>query len=631
MVAAREEATFSAATAWPLPSGATAKAKSSAAGAAKPSRPGPAVVRPAKAGRSSFQARRRPPPLLRRKATRLQIPDNTPPRIEETKSAPKVAAAGPAFTSGNHEAIIAPMKKPASGQPPLHPNLKSNRPTEPPVRPPAVLASDAASLQTAWPAAHGAERASGIDLTAQCVAFHNGEHAVRQLRRARHDPATITYCVHPKALPAFDAALTIARDGLKGDGNWLAPFVVRQRVDIPLRQLAVHKYSGAGQQQRKPDDHPVEQLGSDAVMTVLNVALFKEGPATANIQAPYKLGRNTFRLLSHTDLASHSRLFIAYFVNRDSGPAIGVGAGHLEVFNDAPGRYSVEDAALGYVFSAASINDLIKGLQQVSGCRFISALEGPEEEDTVPTAPSPPAMRAANLYVDRQETLSWTPPHSHLPFNSALEFFDRIAVDLSGHGPECHLYRSSFAIVGGSVAFVDQDGRPGALHLQPTLECGSAHACRFADRLGLRPGRRYAPEQIAQVLQHAGLVPLGNMTRVAPPSTPETVSVPTSESTPVTLSQPLARSVFWFDADRGTLDYVDPTGRSGRLLVHRLDRPRRGYRVMSTPQDAHARRFLQDTGLLAGVTYTEDALLWLLMGAGYAREPEQTSPAPSPA
>ncbi len=256
-------------------------------------------------------------------------------------------------------------------------------------------------------------------------------------------------------------------------------------------------------------------LGDCAVITPLTIALLGDHEQIRHaIPDIARLERNSFRLLGHTDLGGTTRIFLAYFVNRDGGAVPGVAAGHLEVFLDPQGQFAVEDVRTGLRLSAGSLEVLVEHLERITGCHHLPWEEAgadtssSEEADT--SAPQP----ARSLFVGREEMLSYSPPFDHLPFNDHLDFFDAITVQIDGSAQRQLLYRNSFTVIGNTVVYVDDMGRSGRLDLvleaaggtKGRLRCPTSLDVKTAAQLGFTQGGRYAMQDMKEILRAANML-----------------------------------------------------------------------------------------------------------------------------
>lgn len=643
-------------TAFLLPSAAAAKSKAGGP-AAKPGPP-PKLAKPAVAGKgntaarraSAFQGQRRGPGrALRRQSTVPGLGDNISP-MEESRSAPRVAAAGAAITSNNADPLFAPLSK--KNKPVEAPSYASERndrasalnvsatvtvlpsPTTRDEPPPPTVADPILVPTTAR-------------FVPTCMLFHDAQQAVRQIRKSRRAQPSLTFCIHPKATPLFAGALSEAIQGTNGRGDWLAPFAVQHQIAAPLRQHPVHKLTGLGQRQAAVPARRTVPLGSDTLVSVLTISLRKDNQAPdVDADEAHLLTRNSFRLLRHTDLGGAQRLFIAYFVNRDNE----VGAGHLEVIHDEWGMFSVEDAATGFVFSAGSLRVLVDHLQDISACRSLDLQEPAETpaettqqastEDPTGTTTTPLhepidliPMTAGNLFVHEEETLSWTAPHPHLPYRRGVDLFGTVAVGLGDQNAPHLLFRNTFTLIADGVVYVDDLGRAGTLQVIADRRTGASHLrCAqpqdldLAVRCGLYEGAMYSVAELAAALQSSRMLqiddPPAATTAPAPAeeagNTTDRAALP-DEPSPDAPPPRLQRSGYSFDADAAILRYVDPQGRDGALFFEHVREPHAGF-VLRPPSNPLAGRFAQRNGIDVGVVYTEGELVWHLDGEGYARE-----------
>jgi len=337
----------------------------------------------------------------------------------------------------------------------------------------------------------------------------------RQMRKARHESQPLNYCVLDKDLDSFSASMETAMHDEHGRDLWMVFSPVRHRIPAALRQLEVQRFNGLEQRGLDTVAHPPSVLGNCAVITPLTIALLGDHEQVRHtIPDIARLERNSFRLLSHTDLGGTTRIFLAYFVNRDGGALPGVAAGHLEVFLDPQGHFAVEDVRTGLQFSADSLDVLVEHLERISGCHHLpweeAGADASSNEEVDTLAPQP----ARSLFVDREEMLCYSPPFDYLPFNDRLDFFDAIAVQIDGNAQHQLLYRNSFTVIDNTVVYVDDMGRSGRLTLvldavggtKGTLRCPTWLDVNTAAQLGLTQGGRYAMQDMKDILHAANML-----------------------------------------------------------------------------------------------------------------------------
>lgn len=365
-------------------------------------------------------------------------------------------------------------------------------------------------------------------------------------------------------------------------------------------------------------------VGHHLVYAVVTVALL-EGPVeNLLIEHPMSLLRNTFRVMEHVDISGTRHLFIAYLVVRDDLGKSGVAVGFLDVDVDEEGAVSVKDPGRDRIIGAPNLEDLVTGLQDVSGLGFDP---GPDARH----ADHPDTQRriipepASNLWVTEEEQLSWMPPHDRLPYDRTLDFINPVLILQSPHHPEVELYANSFVVTGESLVYVDESRATGVLRFgcpithqngSAILHCPTADDSIFASRFDLQEGYAYDLEALARQLEAGGMmrVPAPDSGTDAESLSETTTMAVDPDTTPV--NDALCPACFTFYD--GLLHYVDPHGRQGALRFDREPGDRGRY-VLGDIEHAEDRTFALLNGFERLRRYTEDDIVLWLLGEGYER------------
>lgn len=641
-----------AASAWPLPGATAARGRPGA----PPANAGKTV------GAAKAVAAKKPPvvgvrargPAARRlskQSSRQRLGDSGPP-VDEARTAPRIAAASPAFADGQETLFASPLQKAA---------IKKFRPAVESFKPPAKAQAKAVPRAGMQPERALVPLAQGpLRLTPHCEVGGPQGWGPQWLLQVRHDRAPHVLCASARDAGSAIQAVRTPVSGGPGNATVVVPFPVRHLIAPGLRQLHVQRVADA----RSPAastlfDPSGRALGDDVVWSVLTTTVLTqadEAPSTP-FDAERRLECNSFRVVRHTDLGGTTRLFLGWFVNRESGACAGINAGYLEIFTDVAGEYSVEDASRGFAFVADSLDELIEGLQHTTDTRYIGpgvARDATSESGEVMVEPQP----VLNLLVPAEEALSRRAPHVPLHFNKALDFFSPTEVQLQAQA--ALLYRHSYTLDGNRLVFVDEAGHSGTLHLVRrrrsnalVLRCEQARGLALARRLGLQEGHPYqmsdlvravraismmhiahpppacavpdpgvgpgadATGQAAETTQAANLTEADNTEadegeREAAASMPRAALQRNDAAVP-------SRRAFAFDPIAGALYYLDADGQRGQLGFYLRSRPRQGFVLAS--DDDRARQLALQTGIVQGVVYTAGALETLLDRGGYQSVP----------
>jgi len=543
----------------------------------------------------------------------------------ETNAAPKLGAASPALAPSASVAMNKQKNFDAAME--AHAMAPGHRPIVAPPRVPSQNSGDhdgpgfvAASNQSIYPPALPVRPPPAAPA---CLRFLDPQRAAAELRDTRYEQGPLRYCVHAQLRAGFVGALSEAMSGPDGEGPWLTAHAITEDLPQALRQLSVHKL-GALEQRATPDIQRAEQLGSDAVMSVVSIA--EQGYADTDgrtAQVDQLLSANSFRLLALEDLGGSTHLLIAFFVQRGSGADTVIGAGFIDVSQDE-GRYSVDDAASGSLFTADSLDDLLSGLQDLSGCRYLAPsnrrVPGGDAAIT-PPAPQP----ASRLWVDTRQLHSSTAQR----FMHGLPMCAVVPVPLPGMYGQHALFRSTFTTTDRRVDFVDATGNHGSLLLvdgdqggyHEVLYAETALDQLMAQRAGLSSGKGCALTGLIEAMEGAGMRWIVHPSEIPQDegegqSAVHPAPLPAARMTPKETSD-ATTSWFAFHFTVPELHYCDEHGRTGTLKFNKQRPPQKRYRLLE-PAGSHERTFADRNGLVVGSDYNGDEIIWKLEGNGLA-------------
>lgn len=659
-------------SAWPLSSAEAQKARPPKPPRLRP-KPPAGSFRPSKQ-RRKFQVRR-DPARGDRPAVRRDSMDAAGPQRPSTLDVPTIRVGAPARIAAEHkESMMSPSGNPGKDRKPKLPPRTNNgrnaggRPRDADASG-GGLDGDAASGNgtgaaelpleripqqegdaTDWPEhgpGAGSTVAPGSDGDVQgipsCLRFHHTSEAWRQVLKSRFEPAHLRFCVHEKAVPLFRQVLRL--NSLDEDQRrWIVTTAVREHLP-PAPGQQIRKYSGLGQILRHQARGPTA-LGSDEVYAVSTISVLPERKLRAHhVEGMRILPQNSFKLIRHAPPGSAPRMLIAYFINRPTGAETGVKAGLLEV---AMGdhNFTLVDPDLGTQFSSDTLDDLVAGIEKISGCRYRP------DADAIPWVNRPlrghlPVIDGLHLFV-REEALSGSiAPYERLPYNTDLNFFAPVPFQFLDGLVSGMLFRNSFTIIGGSVVFVDDLGQLGTLQFSSggpedrcyTLERHGGFERQFIREHGLQEGETYGMEEVAEILENYDLI--GLSPEDIPPPAPkprldgfhvalravainESVAVDTAGNghllpPPEMDSRALPRSTFRFD-DNEVL-YVDHDGKQGVLKFISNGSHGRHFMLAGDNGD-HALRFARTNGIDAGSVLVQDEIIWALVGNGFVQIPK---------
>lgn len=466
------------------------------------------------------------------------------------------------------------------------------------------------------PSAHGDAR---VDL--DCLAVDDDRVALLLVRRKRYQPTLMRFCIPSEETPWFKALLSAPEATTRGMGRWMVSELVHERVPHALRPLQVRRYGGEEDILR--NRAPVARaLADDRVFALLTMSL---------LDAPLRreagrwdlqyLQRNTFCLMQHTGVDRVERLYMAYFLHRESSNCSGVRGGFLAVDVNADGQFSVTDETHASAIVGDSLYALTTSVEKFTGLRCVTS-----SEHTPPDRLAPPA---ANLFVQDDQTLSLRTPGTHLPLDPALDLFSPVTVWMDGYSRPLSMYLGSYVLVNDAIVFADAEGRSGTLHFEDneagtplrSLRCDHLQDCTFAALHGLQSGRRYTTDEVMETLERNGLVWLpglpGMQTETwwcrtaADSGTP----LPAAAARVAAPARSMPTSTFLFE--NGTLHYADHDGQAGALMF----RPSAGhatprFTLIDTGTD-HAARLLARLRLQRNQAYTEAEITWALQRDGF--------------
>jgi len=448
-----------------------------------------------------------------------------------------------------------------------------------------------------------------------CVRFRNADSAIVQVGKTRFISSRPRFCVPAKAQSRFETIFTAPSDASL-PSRWMTSLPVQEHLPSEMRQLQIRKYSGLGQLFRNDPKQPTP-IGKDAPYSVLTVSLLDDSQLRdRGIPSAWVIPRNTFRLVEHVELGGGTRTYVAYFLNRASPGQKGMKAGFLEV-TPHDGGYLVEDDQAGLAFSSDTLDDLVAGIEKISGCRFqMDDHPLPETDDGRPAAA---LVRTSTLFVNELSTDEGIPPFARQPVNDDLHFLSLVKVDIPGRDTVGTLYHNSFFILGHSLFHVDGEGMLDILHMREATHIADAlvleprddRNARFINGCGLGEARPYSVVEIINALEACGMTwaPLRE-----DPDARATLAWASGEQ-----MQPL------FSFDDVELRYRDEDGQEGVLWFNLAGETGRNLLVSGTNEPA-AQAFALRNDIQMNVRYAADEIIGMLQGKGLAYvPPEQMS------
>lgn len=481
-----------------------------------------------------------------------------------------------------------------------------------------------------------------------CLHFHSTREALHQVRRMPLSPAApraLRFCVPAAAGDVLEQLFDRGPISSGPRSGIVVAFALREMLPRALQQARIRKYHGLGQIERDEARVPVP-LGDDDVFGVATVSVVPDAQLQAGgIGTEQVLPRNSFRLLRHTDLSGEEQLFVAYFVYADlDAPTSGINLGLLPI-DVGSEQYRVVDEAHGIEFFSDTLDDLVAGLETLSGCSFRSDakrlpyVQRPERGDL-------PVSTFHHFFARQEAARASLAPHPMLPFNSDLRFLDAIPYSYRKGRFEGLLYRNCFVQIGKATLFADAAGRLGVLRLGAEQQVPGHHVllphtgveAEFLQDFGLEQGRVYSPGELADILESFGAHQLPAQLGAQPGA--QRAPAPRLDSfylRPVTLAgaQPEASqtstahgeapkpSTFWYEG--AALHYVDPHGRHSQLAFHPSGDAARP--LMLPAGQSHADMVLVWSSDLETLRpYAQDEIKWKLHGAGYIHDSERGDP-----
>lgn len=472
-----------------------------------------------------------------------------------------------------------------------------------------------------------------------CLEFHHATDAAVQVVHSRFHREPARFCVHPNAAPLFAQQLNVPRIAGQEEGEWLVPAVVQERLPDALRSLQIERSSRLGQRDR-PEQRVPAPLADDRVYFVPTIAVLPSQPLHRHRVAGDRiLPQNSLKLVRHLQLDGTWRRFVAYFINRSGDHDTGTRAGFLEI-ETAARRFTVHDPKTGFAFSSDTLDDLVAGLETISGCRFRP------DADELPLLQRRvrgqlPHTDAMNLFVREAALARPTPPYSRQPFNADLDFFDAVRFEFRDGLITGLLFRNCFTVIGGSVVFVDRDGQLGTLQFSAgdarsgrhTLQQHHGFEAQLIRDHGLSEGEAYTMPDVAEILLNYGMHRLS--LDDAPPQPPaarlDGFHIVSPRPAPATGSQPPSPP----DLPAGPLpssfrvhdDEIFYTDHDGSRGVLRFLRTQAGNLMLIESSGAAAERFAQRMGIAGGHARSLDDIRSLLHDDGMVETTDPWPPA----
>ena len=464
----------------------------------------------------------------------------------------------------------------------------------------------------------------------ECTRFHHVADAVRQVIDARFNPAPLRFCVHRRAAPLFQARFGTGHLKSRNGAHWIVPACVHEAMPDALRAVEIRQLSQRGETPGQPPDEPMA-LDHDEIYVIPTVsAVSSQAIDIHNVRGNRILSRNSFKLIKHEQLGGAPRLFIAYFINRSEGEDTGVRAGFVEI-QARPHNYTAVDPGTGFVFSSDTLDDLVSGLETVSGCRFRP------DADTLPLLQRPrrghlPLTAATHLFVREEALAQDTAPYARHPFNPSLEFFAPVHFQFRDGLINGVLFRNCFTLVGGSVVFVDRQGQLGTLQFAAanpdggiyTLQAHAGFEAQLIREHGLQEGASYRMQEVAEILENYGLTGLPSGDTPVPSEVPRLDGFHVGRH--AVAGHPVARTSFpahsamdppsTFMTDDRTLRYTDHDGRQGILHFHPADAQGRS-RLHVDAMTAGALEFGRRNGIEADMGRAMGEIIALLNENGF--------------
>ena len=346
-----------------------------------------------------------------------------------------------------------------------------------------------------------------------CVSFLDFATTLHHLHVQEPGAGLPLFCVQARDAAWFSSVLAAAGRRFDSAGDWWVVRSTEEPVPEAWRTGNIHRSHPVvlGSFQRGP-------LHDDRLYRVVAIAQRNRTARGAReAESGLWLERDTFRVLRHRQRDGSKRTFIAYLSARETGGAHGVRGGFLDVAAGPQGGVSVIEPDAGVSLTARTLADAVHVLGRVTGLRYRHGERtgrGDAEEVVHPE-------RARLLYVDPGETLSWTPPHAALPYDSDIALFTPVEVRGEPASRRYILYRNTFDLQADGVAFVDAEGRGGWLTLgapeadgRCLLHWKTAGIDAFAQAQGLINGGHVHPETVAAQLTASGLVRFSGSSRV---------------------------------------------------------------------------------------------------------------------
>lgn len=476
----------------------------------------------------------------------------------------------------------------------------------------------------------------GAALLPSCLHFHRMREAEVQLRKLRMDRNPVRFCVHDRARPAFEWMLESPRSSGDDPDHWMVALPVHERYPTALRHARIRKYNGLRQLQASAPRNATD-VGPDELFVVLTVSVIADHRLHhLGVPGDQILPRNSFSLIEHTELDGDVRRFIVYFIHRAGGVVQGARAGFLDIERDGD-TFSITDPETEFGFSSDNLDDLLAGMEKVSGCRYrpdanaLPLLHRHRVDDLPPTPSLNRFVGAAAAH-----TLD-THGRGSVHFNAELRLIETVAfVHSGGHGGR--LLRTCFTLVGQDLIAVDDRGAVRTLRFsadphQPGLHVLSQHRgfdAQFLREHGLMQGERYPRQEIIDILENYGMTflplnatvvptPVARMDAFyieAPALHPEPATDP-GTIVEVTDAQRLdALSSFRVQDDR--ISYVDHDGSRGVLMLS--GSVRQGQRLMVAAGNSPAAfEFARGNHLRVGRIYTLHAITAALFDNGFVQ------------
>jgi len=464
-----------------------------------------------------------------------------------------------------------------------------------------------------------------------CLHFHDAGETLRQVRKSARELIPLSYCVHPGAIHVFEHILRVRREDPAGHVEPVLAHVVRQSIPEVLQQAQIRKYSGFGQllAQEARASVPLGHEVLYAVKTISRLPHRLQGMQAHGIASNQQLPYDSFKLLEHRGPGGERSLLVAWCVASEADDGTGhLHAGMADIVHSG-GLYSVTEPSAGMKVSTYTLPDLISGIEQLSGCRFVpdtaTAWDRDNDEDV-------PLLQASQVFViDPVPPGGETAAAPVMPLlgDDGREFLklypytvpSRVGT-LSGA-----LFRTTFSVLPDSIVYVDASGQRGSLLMvkhagdagrQVTLQT-DAKGLRFMQALGLQAGKRYRQEDLVQLLVEQGFTGIAaGEGQSEPELEPEMV---------IDADRGLLPSTFRFHGLE--LHYRDHGGQPGTLLFTAADDPVHTLSV-SDDNSLDALLFAHDQDISNSAQYSQDTLTWLLQGHGYVLYPRMDAKARQP-